>query len=199
MRSSCGLQRELRGDVDDEVGLALLDHLVDDVRGARAQRLLEQPDHAGREALVDEQPVPGVLGRVHFEHDHATCRVRLLEVDPLLLRTPSREDLRASPLRREQRGVTVDRDDVLVLHHVPESLARPLLVPEHGRLVAQALEPLVVLHAHERVGIEQVDVAQVGARAGHGVLLGVGRGVGSRMYLTGSSVTSEHRPVTGPR
>ena len=118
------LQRQLRRDVDDEVGLALLDHLVDDVRGAGAQRLLEQPDHARREALVHEQPVTGVLGRVHFEHDHATCRVRLSRSIAHLRRTPAGEDLRAAALRREQRGVTVHREDVVVLHDVPEPVAR---------------------------------------------------------------------------
>ena len=75
-RSSCGhahelgdgLQRELGRDVDDEVALAALDHVVDDEAGLGAQALFEQSDHARREALVDEEPVPRVSRRIHVQH-----------------------------------------------------------------------------------------------------------------------------------
>ena len=62
------LQRQLGGDARDEVALALLDHVVEDEGGGLADVLLEAADHAGGEALVDEQPVARVHRRVHVQH-----------------------------------------------------------------------------------------------------------------------------------
>ena len=62
-------KRELGGDVGDEVGLALLDHGVDDLVGGLVDLLLELGDHARGEALVHEPPVAGVQRRVHVEHE----------------------------------------------------------------------------------------------------------------------------------
>ena len=68
------LQRQLGGEVVDEVARAALDDVVDDEDRPVLEVLLEQPDHARREALVDQQPVAGVLGRVHVEH-HQAARI----------------------------------------------------------------------------------------------------------------------------
>src|SRR5204863_2219051 len=65
------LQWKFAGEIFDEVARAALDDVVDDEYRTMRQVLLEQPDHARRESLVDEQPVAGVLGRVHVEHHHA--------------------------------------------------------------------------------------------------------------------------------
>ena len=65
------LERELGREVDDEVARAALDHVVDDQRGAVAQVLLEQPDHARREALAHEPAVARVLRRIGVEHHQA--------------------------------------------------------------------------------------------------------------------------------
>ena len=65
------LERELGGDVDHEVGLALLDHLVEDAVGLLADAVFERADLAGRETAVDELAVARVLGRVHREHEVA--------------------------------------------------------------------------------------------------------------------------------
>ena len=55
----------------DEVARAALDDVVDDEDRAVLQVLLEQPDHPRREALVDQQAVARVLGRIHVEHHQA--------------------------------------------------------------------------------------------------------------------------------
>ncbi len=67
------LERQLGGHVDHEVGVALGDGLVEDVAGQLADVRLEHADHAGSEAAVDELAVPGVLGRVHHQHEVAGC------------------------------------------------------------------------------------------------------------------------------
>ncbi len=54
------LERELGRDLGDEVGLAGLDHLVDDGVGGAVDALLEVAHHARGEPLVDEPPVAGV-------------------------------------------------------------------------------------------------------------------------------------------
>ena len=43
-----------------------------------ADALVEAVDHAGREALVDEEPQPRVARRVHHQHHHPLLRELLL-------------------------------------------------------------------------------------------------------------------------
>ena len=112
------LQRQLGGEVDDEVARAALDHVVDDQASTGAQVLLEQADHARGEALVDQQAVAGVLGRIGV----AASSARGSSKPPC--DSSGSHDADAADLRRVQLGVAVDGDDVVVLHDVPEARCR---------------------------------------------------------------------------
>ena len=61
-------QRQGGGHVGDEVALAALDDLVDDLRRDRLDVTLHLVELAGREPPGDDPPHPGVLGVVHVDH-----------------------------------------------------------------------------------------------------------------------------------
>ena len=63
-------ERHVDGEVLDEVELAPLGDLVDDLVGELADVVGELADHAGREALVDQPALAGVLGVVHGDDRH---------------------------------------------------------------------------------------------------------------------------------
>ena len=67
------LQRQLHGQFGHKVAFALLDHVVDDDLGTVLQVLLQQADHAGGEALVDQSAVPGVQRRVGVDQQAAAA------------------------------------------------------------------------------------------------------------------------------
>ena len=66
-----GLEGHFRGDVDDEVALALGDRLLDDVDAALANVVLERIDDARTKRRVHGRAVPRVVGWIHVQH-HAS-------------------------------------------------------------------------------------------------------------------------------
>ena len=69
------LERELGGDLDDEVHLVALRHRrVEHLIGELADVRLELPDHPRGEAAVHQLAVPGVVRRVHQQHEVAAAR-----------------------------------------------------------------------------------------------------------------------------
>ena len=141
------LHGHLGGDLLDELRLALLAHVVDDLGGAPLDVLDELRDHPRREALRHQPPVAEVLGRVHHEDREAEAGQRLLV---------GGGDERAAQLRAEGGAVVAHRLHVVVLGERPEAGVVHLGVEVHRRLVAQPVE-LVVRHAPPPGGGEQVD------------------------------------------
>ena len=160
------LERHLGGDVDDEVALAGLDHVVEDLVGELADVRLDHAHLAGREAAVHELAVARVLGRVHREHEVAAL-LELVVLGPAL----ELHDAAALLVGGVRGAVAADRDDVGVLGDHPEAGPAGLGVEVHGRFVAQVREPLVRDALGEPVPVEQVDVAQL-----HSVLPGASDG-----------------------
>ena len=115
--------------------------------------LLKKTDHARREALIHEQAVPSVLGRIGVEH-HESARIHALCFAGELL---GRKDGNAACFRREETGVAVHANEVLVLHDVPEALCSGILVPTHRIFGAESVEHFVVLETLEAVEVEEVD------------------------------------------
>ena len=157
------LEGELGGDVDHEVGGALLDHLVEDPVGLLADAVLEGADLPGGEAAVDQLAVARVLGRVHREHEVAP----LLEVvrDRLL----EHHDPAALLVGGVRRAVAAYGDHVGVLGDDPEAGAVGLRMLVYRRLVPEEREPLVRDALGEAVAVEQVDVGEL-----HGYPSGAG-------------------------
>ncbi len=140
-------QRHVDGEVGHEVALAPLGDLVDDLVGQVPDVVGEVADHAGREALVDEAALPGVLGVVHGDDRHGG------------------RHLGAHALGRGV-ALLVARDvgHVLVAGHDPQLVAG---VPPQGRVGAQPAVglPRVVVEAR----VEDVDVhGRRGAASGLG-------------------------------
>ncbi|CAB4323753.1 unannotated protein [freshwater metagenome] len=147
-----GLQWQLGSDIDDEVARSSLDDVVNDENGSVLEILLDKTDHARGETLVDEQAITRVLRRVHVEHHQAAG----------IAARSSREFVRgedgdAAGFGGVQAGVAVDRDQILVLHDVPEALGTRIVVPTHRRFSAQSVEHLVMLKPLETVEVKQVD------------------------------------------
>ena len=153
------LERELGRDLRDEVGLPVLDHLVDDGVGGAVDALLEVAHHARREPLVDEAPVPGVQGRVHVEHHQALLRdlvgVHLEGHGPL-------------GGRAEALVVPVDGDAVLVAGDGPEPGATGLVLPVHGVVAAEVGQIGVRDAGHIGPGIREVDRFDI-CQSAHGL------------------------------
>ena len=149
------LERELGRDLGDEVGLALLDHLVDDGVGGAVDALLEIAHHAGSEPLVDEAPVAGVQRRVHVEHHQALLgdlvRVHL-------------EGHGALGGGAEALVVPVHGDTVLVAGDDPEPRAAGLVLPVDGVVAAQMRQPGVGDTGHVGPGVREVDGGDVRQR-----------------------------------
>ena len=114
--------------------------------------LVEQPDHARREALVDEQPVARVLRRVHVEHHQALCR-----------RGPPRTWSMVSTPPCSTRTSSASRFTVTMSScrtTVQKTGAVGVRVPVDGGLAPQRGEHLVRHPGHEVVRIVDVDVAE---------------------------------------
>ena len=75
-----GEQRQLGGDVLDEVALALLQGAVDDLVRELDQARLEVADGPRREGPLHDVAVLAVLRRVHVEHEHPGGGERLFLV-----------------------------------------------------------------------------------------------------------------------
>ena len=153
--------REVRGDLLDEVELAVrrrLLRLVDGVLRQLAQeRLVVLQQVARRELALDELAQRGVTGAVRLEDGAAEIHevvVDVLEVDELL--------------RRERLGILVDDPDVVVLRDGPEALAVALLRPVHRVGVTQRVELRPSLVVAEAVDVGQVDVGDVERGVGLG-------------------------------
>ena len=142
-----GLQRQLGGQLLDEVARAPRGRLLDDPVGPLGHDVLERADRPGREAAGDDVAGAGVLGRVLVEQDHP------LQLDVLALDLAAVADDRAVLGRRPVLAVLGDRRDVRVLGHRPVAgaglrgdagarLGR-LLHPVHRRGLAERGELLV--------------------------------------------------------
>ena len=123
--------------------------------GAVAEVLLDEADHPRREALVDEQPVAGVLRRVGHQHHLAAHVERAVRCDVQL------DHVDAARLGAEPLGVAVDEPEVGVLGDRPEAGAVGFLGPVHRVLGPEHAEHLVMLHAAETVHVEQIDVVEL--------------------------------------
>ncbi len=114
-----------------------------------------RPIIRGREALVDQQPVAGVLRRVGHEHHlaaHVERAVRgLVQLD----------HVDAPRLGAEPLGVAVDEPEVGVLGDRPEPGAVGFVAPVHRILCSEHAEHLVMFHALETVHVEQIDVVEL--------------------------------------
>ena len=132
------------------------------IRLARClQRLLEQADHARREALVHEQPVARVLRRVHVEHHHAARVERHVGSSPIgnwpdMMIVPPTSDEKVAESR-----FTSMRSSCFTTFQKPPPLASRC--QDTGVLGPQPLEHLVVLEALEAVEVEEVDALDHGA------------------------------------
>ncbi len=146
-------QRELGGDLLDEVGPAALAHGVDDPVRVADDLLLEVPHHFGGEALVDEPPVAGVHRRVHVDH-HQLLLGQLVVVHLV--------EQGAPPGRGELLPVAVDVHAVVVAGDGPEPAAGGgrLGVPEGGRFPAELGEPLVGHPGDEVPPVDEVDLLE---------------------------------------
>ena len=138
------LDREVGGDLLDEVELGGLQRLVDGLPGETAQEVLVVADEiAGTELPLDELAQRTVAGAVGFQDRPSGVHqvvVDLLEVDELG--------------RGERLGVLVDGTYVLVPRDGPEAGAHvALLVPVHGVLAAQRVEHPPCLVAREGVEV----------------------------------------------
>jgi hypothetical protein len=61
-------ERERRGNLRDEVALALLDHGIDQLRGPSLDVALEMCERLGGEAARHDAPQPPMAGVVHGDH-----------------------------------------------------------------------------------------------------------------------------------
>ena len=73
------LKRKFRCEVDNEVARTTLNDVVNNENRAVLEVLLEQADHAWREALVHKKAIARVLGRIGVEH-HEAARVHALSL-----------------------------------------------------------------------------------------------------------------------
>ncbi len=131
------------------------------------QGLLDQADHARREALVDQQPVPRVHRRVHVQH-HLPGEVEVLRLGVA--------QLGAAHPGRVRRGRPAHLTDVVVPGDRPEAGVGGLLgLPVDRVPVAQGVE-----HAPggDAVG-EVVEVGEVHVVQRHGFLHGLAHGGGA--------------------
>ena len=118
---------------------------------------LEHAHLPRREPAVDELAVPGVLGRVHRQHEIAAA----FETAVVVGGSFEADDAAALLMRRERLRVPSDGDDVRVLREDPEAGTAGLRVLVHRRLVPQEREPLVRYAIREPVAVQKVDVAQL--------------------------------------
>ena len=132
--------RELPGDLGDEVELSKGEDTVEDLAGQDAERALVGRHHLGREAGLDQPPQPGVLRRVELHHGAPCLELvggHLLDPDP--------------PRGRESPEVPARRRDVGVLGQRPKALAIALLDPGDRLLAAHAGEGGMGHGPHEGV------------------------------------------------
>ena len=127
------LDRQLLGDLLDEVELAPGQRLVQDLACEVAQQLLVGGHRPRREALVYDRAQARVLGRVGVQH-------RLASLDLVGVEVLER---RRAGLRREGAPVLQHGHHVVVAGDAPEPLAVLPVVPVHRRLVAHQRERLV--------------------------------------------------------
>ena len=156
------LQRQLGGDLDQEVPFTGLDGVGDDPVRTGAQVVLDAGDHSRRHAGVEqpaERRVPRRVGHVQ----RRPGRQRAGEV----LQQGSAALAGGGAVGGEDRGVGAGGDHVRVPAHHPEPLlAGSVLgrqVPPDRRLVAEPGEHLVRESVHE-----QVEVGEVERRYVHG-------------------------------
>ena len=124
-------QRERLGDVVDEVALAPLRHVVDELAGEITDVVHQLRDARAGEAAADQLALPRVLGVVH-RHDRQRIGAAALRSNTL----PAAEQL----------GLALDVRDVLVLRDDPD--------PVH--LVA--VDRIVLTHPPEHVVRDTTDV-----------------------------------------
>ena len=129
-------QRQVDGEVLDEVALPALGDLVDDLVGQLPHVVAELAHRAGREALVDQPALAGVLGVVHPDDRHR--------------RGDARSDALGGAVALR---VAADVAHVLVARHDPQLVAR---VPVHRALVAQP--PVGVPGVVVEARVEDVDL-----------------------------------------
>jgi len=129
------LERERRGDLGDEVALALLDDGVDDRLGGARHVGLDPVDHAGREAARHDAAQSRVARVVHVDH----------RAEELVEGGRHVADVRALT-GAEEFGLARHFEDVGVLGHRPEARAARqdhdlgLLVPRDRALAPQRCE-----------------------------------------------------------
>ena len=131
-----------------------VEHLIGELTDVR----FELADHPGGEAAVHELAVPGVVRRVHEQHEVAAGALRLARATHALLEA---DDPAPCRLGGERARIPVARDDVGVLADHPEAGPVGLGVLVDGRVGAQVREPLVGDALREAVAVEQVDVGEL--------------------------------------
>ena len=152
------LEGQLGREVGDEVGLALLDHLVDDGVGRAVDAGLEVAHHARREPLVHQSAVAGVERGVHVEHHQA------LLGDLVLGQLEGHRPLGG---RAEALVVPVHGDAVGVAGDGPEAGPARLVLPVHRVVAAQVGQPGMGDARHEGPGVREVDGGDFGDGARH--------------------------------
>ena len=149
------LQRQLGGDVDDEVAIALFERRVEDLRHHLADVRAERVDHARRESAVDQRAVARVIGRVHREH-HAALRGQVGRGLGVL----ERDHAAARLLGGIGDAVAADFDHVVVARDHPEAGPAGLGMLVEGALWRRS-EPFVRNFVLENERVEQIDLASV--------------------------------------
>jgi len=124
------LERQLGGDISDEIAIALLKRRVENLRHHLADVSAKRVDHARREPAIYQRAVTRVIGRVHREH-HASLRRQIRR----RVRIFERDYAAARLLGRIRDAVAAYFNDVVVARDYPESGTARLGMPEDGRLV----------------------------------------------------------------
>ena len=140
--------RQRIGQRGDEIGLALLERLVEKLVGDLAHARLEAANDARRERLVDQAAQARVLGRILPEHAGAR---RLFGIDPGKGRKLARERLGILQ-HRLTVGVAEDREDRQLGMRV-DGMIPPRFGEELVRIAARALVEGIE-GEHGRAGVE---------------------------------------------
>ena len=178
-------ERQLGRAHRDEIALALLDRLANDVVTSPGDALFEFADHARSEAAVDQAAQPGVTRRVHVDHHQALLRHLILG---------HVEQEAGLALRGEDLRISGDENDVGVPSNRPVTLrtGRIRVVKNRG-LRAQQGE-LIVRHTRDViVRIEQIDLIERQSVLRRGHRIRPSDRVEHWLALESLSGTGEHR------
>ncbi len=156
-----GLERELGGDLDHEVAFtAFVEDAVDDHAALLAHVILERSDHPRRESSIHQLPVPGVIRRIHREHEVARTTELLGALLAGLVELLDHHHTATRLVGRRRFPVAVEGRDVLVGRDHPEARAVRFVVMVDRCVLAQVREPLVRNAAGEDVAAQEVDFGQ---------------------------------------